>query len=418
MIMHRADEGSLLLDPVPGAGIVSVCLAFPGPERFEEEGTFGWTGFGVELLRAGAGVLPEAEIASRFDEWGSGLSAFCTDSAAGLYYSCRPEVLYDSLDVLSRLMARVAVSRDLFERERQARIALIQEERDDPAADGLRRLRRRLFGEVAMGYSPLGRSENLEAASVDGMADFGEQSFGRGAGVLAVSGEFDTAGVGARAGTFPFRESSWEGHGSGLYPIKCDSKTETVRHSREQSVVVSGFRTGGVSDELALIRQLVLACLNGLSGPLFEEIRERHGLAYYSFARLVAGRDMGLIAFVSGCEEAKSQFLLDRLNEIIQRVGDSGFTEEEFESGRSQMKAGFLMNRQRTSWRAQRLAIRKMQGLAPDLGENSEIFLDRVRSGDAQQWCAHNLNPSQGTTLMLLPSPQKLKDTHNIDRHS
>jgi predicted Zn-dependent peptidase len=302
----------------------------------------------------------------------------------------------------------------ILDRESSARVALIQEERDDPSSDGLRRVRERIFGETALGYSPLGRSKDLEEVTPSHMIAFGSRILALRKHALAISGEFDPIWAKVRVG-----ELFFAGTGSGSWDRGCKSGlvepfAEVIRHAREQSVVLSSFQTGGIEDEFALTRQLALSCLNGLSGPLFEEIRERHGLAYYSYARLVAGRDRGLIAFISGCEESKAQFLLDRLGEILMRLGVRGFSKDEFESGRSQSRSALLMSRQRTSWRCQRLAIRWIQGLDPDLGEAAEMFLDKVDRPAVQEWCASHLLPDDGSTLFLLPQA----DANNITQSS
>ena len=398
----------LQLDPLPGSGMVSVALAFPGPEVHEAAGNFGFTALFLEILRSGAGILPEEEIARKFDEWGSGLHAFCGDGACGLRYSCLPEVLGESLRTLSLLVeGRFQLEKSLCARESAARVALIQEERDDPSSEGLRQMRRKLLGSEALGLSPLGSETDLRSATEESLMHFGEQFRERSPRSLGISGEFDPDSVRALA------ESLLDGQDpGGREPLQqvdeepLQTFREIVRHPREQSVVVHAFRSGGYGDSSAHERQLALSCLNGLSGPLFEEIRERHGLAYYSTARLVAGRDRGLIAFVSGCEESQTNFLLERLQEILQRIAVRGFSDDEFSAGVAQCRSGLLLSRQRSSWRAQRLAVRSVQGLNTDLGESSEAFYDSATPGEIKDWWSEKFSVDPGSTLFLLPQGQ------------
>ncbi|MGE9290844.1 MAG: M16 family metallopeptidase [Puniceicoccales bacterium] len=394
----------LHFDPIPESGMVSVVLAFPGPEQLECEGEYGLTGLFLKVLRAGAGIVPEEEVARTFDGWGGGLHSFCGDGACGLSYTCLPEALPESLQWLARLMqGDMNPPIALVEREKAARIALIQEERDDPSWDGLRQMRKRLLGAGALGLSPLGSEEDLRGISLEKLLSLGQRLRGQSRRCLGISGDFEPDSIGARArALLPEGEAVGAELHSGE-TVDANSFRETVRHPREQSVVVHALGTGGFRDSRADERLLALSCLNGLSGPLFEEIRERHGLAYYSSARLVAGMNRGMIAFVSGCEERQAHFLQDRLEEILQRITVRGFSADEFSAGVAQCRSGLLLSRQRSSWRAQRLAVRGVQGLNTDLGEASEAFYDTITRDQLRDWWSGIFATRSGSTLFLLP---------------
>jgi len=400
--MKVIDDG-VILDPIPGSGLVSVCLAFPAPEAVEEPGSFGFAGLVMELLRVGGGTIPEKEISARFDGWGGGLSAFCTDVGCGLRYSCLPEVLNDSLKLLRGLIDRICVSESLFDRERQARMALIREEREDPASECLLRARMNYFGISSLGYSALGSTDDLQAASVDQLHRFSQTILRKKGCVLSISGDFCPSTVIDLADEWRWDSEACAGVPTILRHGEEPSCEEIIRHPKEQTVVANLFGTSGTLGKDALIRSLVLSCLNGLSGPLFEEIRERHGLAYYSSARFLGGMERGMIAFLSGCEESQVTFLTDRLSEILRRLMVRGFSQGEVEGGRAQMRSGFLMSRQKSGWRALRLALRQIQGLPIDLGESAEDFLRMVRREELRDWCARTLDPSDGITLRMLP---------------
>ena len=402
--MRHGQQTRLQMDPIPGCELVSVCLALSGPEACEGPGTLGFSGLWMETVRAGAGVLSEAGVSQQFDEWGSGLNAFCQSTVCGLKYSCRPEVLEDSLRLLAKLFPGAKAPLSIFERERGSREALIKEERDDPASDGLRRMRERILAGTPLASSPLGTEEDLSLATPVKLKHFGESLWEKGTVALGVSGDFSPTVLGPLAlALFPLEQAPDPRQSQQTPGSREDRFEEVVRHAREQAVVVHGFSSCGYQDDDFQYATLALACLNGLSGPLFEEIRERHGLAYYCSARMVSGRDRGLIAFVSGCEESKSKFLLERLQEIFLRLGVGGFSQDEFQCGVAQIRSGLRMNRQRTSWRSQRIAIRSIQELPVDLGEREEDFLATVRPEELSERMSGILCPGSGSSLFLLP---------------
>jgi len=432
-----ADAGSrLFADPVPGSGLVGVCLAFPGPDAAEEPGRFGWTGLLFEILRAGGGNLPETEVTRRFDEWGDGLRATVGHSFAALRYTCLARHFEESLAYLLSFCAPGTAPGSLFERERDARAALVAEERSDPAAAALGRVRSRLFAGRSLAASPLGTEDDLAAADPERLASFAGRILRPDRAFLALSGEFDEhrarligeaflggspepameggakatppregmdaggtsafASFGATGEATPPREDAGDGAPTPVFRV-------TERHPGEQAVVAQAFPAAGTGSPDFRWLSLYAGCLNGLSGPLFEEIRERHGLAYYSSARIIATRGGGLLAFVSGCSEDRAGFLAESLEGILRRVARKGFSEAEFAAGLAQARAGLRLARQRSDWRAFRMATRPVQGLPPDLGAGDEEFWNRVAAEDLRDWAARAVVPEKGSALFFLP---------------
>lgn len=404
--MNRPAEERLLIDEVPAAGLASVCLAFPGPETTESPGRFGWCGLLFEILRAGGGRVPEDEVLDRFDGWGGGLRTAVTHSMAALRYDCLPDRLPESLDLLFRIVGPGTVPAELLERETAARTAVLEEERDDPASDGLLRVRERCFGETPLAFSPLGRERDLRGADAAGIHAFADAVLRPSSAVLAISGSVRLEEIRERATGFLGGGGPGEDRDQRK---KCGFAGEpfrdAVRHQRRQTVVVQAFPAAGAASDGFRVQSLLAGCLNGLAGPLFSEIRERHGLAYYSSVRLALGRFDGLLAFVSGCEEKRAGFLVEEIGRILRRFGTEGPAPAEFEAAVEQARAGLRFGRQRTDWRAVRMASRALLGLEADTGGSDEVFLAGAEASALRDWCAARLDPENGSELRMVPSP-------------
>jgi predicted Zn-dependent peptidase len=81
----------------------------------------------------------------------------------------------------------------------------------------------------------------------------------------------------------------------------------------------------------------------GMSSRLFQQVRERHGLAYsvYSFASHYA--DAGMFGVYAGCHPKRVPQVLELCREELAAVARGGLTEEELERGRGQMRGGFVL---------------------------------------------------------------------------
>ena len=125
----------------------------------------------------------------------------------------------------------------------------------------------------------------------------------------------------------------------------------------EQAHVVLGGIGIGRRDE----RRFALGVLNnvlggGMSSRLFQEIREKRGLAYsvYSYASQYA--DAGVFGVYAGCAPGKVEEVLDLIRAELARVAAHGVTDEEIARGKGMVKGSFVLGLEDTGSRMSRLA--------------------------------------------------------------
>ena len=129
-----------------------------------------------------------------------------------------------------------------------------------------------------------------------------------------------------------------------------------VHRPTEQAHIV--FGTPGIdhADE----RRYALGVLNaslggGMSSRLFQEVREKRGLAYavYSFAQQFSGS--GLFGVYAGTVPARAGELAEVVKSELSSVASGGLTAEEIERGKGQMKGGLVLGLEESSARMTRL---------------------------------------------------------------
>jgi predicted Zn-dependent peptidase len=129
----------------------------------------------------------------------------------------------------------------------------------------------------------------------------------------------------------------------------------------EQAHVVLGGEGISRLDE----RRFALAVLNnvlggGMTSRLFQEIRERRGLAYsvYSYSSQFA--DSGLFAVYAGCAPGKVEEVLDLTRAALDDVGRGGITDEELARGKGMARGSYVLGLEDTGSRMSRLAKGEM----------------------------------------------------------
>jgi predicted Zn-dependent peptidase len=180
-------------------------------------------------------------------------------------------------------------------------------------------------------------------------------------------------------------------------------KPHTVVRNRdtEQAHVVLGGIGIGRRDE----RRFALGVLNnvlggGMSSRLFQEIREKRGLAYsvYSYGSQYA--DAGLFGVYAGCAPGKIEEVLDLTRAELARVGADGLTAEEIARGKGMVKGSYVLGLEDTGSRMSRLA--KSELLYGDLMSVDELLarVDAVTPDEVRRIAAELLD--QPMTLAVV----------------
>ncbi|RNL79791.1 M16 family metallopeptidase [Nocardioides marmorisolisilvae] len=131
--------------------------------------------------------------------------------------------------------------------------------------------------------------------------------------------------------------------------------TQTTRPF-EQVNLVLGMRGMTRSDD----RRYTLGVLNaafggGSSSRLFQEVRERRGLAYSVYSFATSYSDAGMVGVAVGSLPSKSTEVLDVVRSELTRMVESGLTQEELDRGRGQMRGGLVLSLEDTGSRMTRL---------------------------------------------------------------
>jgi predicted Zn-dependent peptidase len=93
----------------------------------------------------------------------------------------------------------------------------------------------------------------------------------------------------------------------------------------------------------------------GTSSRLFQEVRERRGLAYSVFSFASHHADAGLVGVSVGCLPNKLDDVLSTVRAELAKVADDGITEEELERGKGQLRGGLVLGLEDSGSRMSRL---------------------------------------------------------------
>jgi predicted Zn-dependent peptidase len=157
----------------------------------------------------------------------------------------------------------------------------------------------------------------------------------------------------------------------------------TLRRATEQANVIVGCTALTATDP----RRFTLSVLNavlggGMSSRLFQEIREKRGLAYSTYSFASGHAETGTFGLYAGCTPSRIDEVEALLATEWERLADSGITASELERSIGQLSGGLVLGMEDTGSRMSRLGKAELvHGELLSLDES----LDRIRAVTAAE---------------------------------
>ncbi|GAA2862336.1 putative zinc protease [Actinoplanes cyaneus] len=348
------------------------------------------------LLFKGTHKRTAMEISAEIEAVGGETNAFTTKEYTCYYARVLDSDLPLAVDVLVDAVADSLLDPSDVETERGVILEEIAMHEDEPGDEVHDVFTEAIYGDHPLGRLISGTPESITPMTRDQINTFYRKRYKAPEIVIAAAGNLDHATVvklvrKALAGT-PLDT----GAAAPADPRPGDKRvrvrkphTVVVHRDTEQAHIVLG--TVGLSryDE----RRFALGVLNnvlggGMSSRLFQEIREKRGLAYsvYSYGSQYA--DSGVFGVYAGCAPGKAPEVLDLIRAELARVAESGITPEELVRGKGMVKGAYVLGLEDTSSRMSRLA--KSELLHGDLMGVDELLtrVDAVTMVDVEKIAA------------------------------
>ena len=294
------------------------------------------------------------QIAEQIEAVGGHLNAY-TGRESTAYYA---KVLADdaplALDVISDILQDSVFDSGELAREREVVLQEIGQAHDTPDDIIFDHFQEIAYPDQALGRPVLGRAEIVAGLARESLQGYMADHYGASRMVVAAAGKIDhEAFVAQVAQCFDHlpRDSK-----STFEPAAYAGGEFRESRDLEQVHLVLGFEGVGYRDP-DHYGSLVLSTLfgGGMSSRLFQEVREKRGLAYSVYSFVSAFSDGGLFGVYAGTGEHQAAELVplvcDELNQVAQGVGS-----DELERAKTQLKAGILMSRESTGCRCEQLA--------------------------------------------------------------
>ncbi len=354
----------ILSEQVPGARSATVGYWIAVGSRDELPATFGSTHFLEHLLFKGTAARTALDIAVSFDAVGGEHNAMTAKEYTCYYAKVQDRDLPMAVDVLSDMVTSSLIDAGEFETERDVILEELAMADDDPSDVTSERFFEAVLGEHPLGRPIGGSPETIRAATRDSVWNHYRANYRAKDLVITVAGSVDhdglVAGVQralASAGwDLDTKATPVERRDATLGVIQRGSPLVVVHRPIEQANILMGVPGIPASDD----RRSTMAVLNsilggGMSSRLFQEIREKRGLAYSVYSFSPSYSDAGLFGLYAGCSPAKAGQVAELLLAEFRRLGSGGVTDDEMRRAVGQLSGASALALEDSDTRMSRL---------------------------------------------------------------
>jgi predicted Zn-dependent peptidase len=331
--------------------------------RNESPAQAGLSHFLEHLLFKGTNRFSSRQIDETFDAMGAEVNAGTGKETTSVYARFLDRHLDLAFDVLSDMVLRPAYPD--IDSERQVvieEIAMYEDEPQDKVHDVLASA---IFGDHPLGLPIIGRAEVVSSVAVPDIAAYHDVRYAPANLVVAAAGSVDHERIlelvdvalddSPQKGTAPAAEPAPDA----LTARLCFHQKETEQY--HLCLGAPGMARG--DDRRFALRVLDTVLGGSSSSRLFQEVREKRGLAYSVYSYASHFIDSGQVGIYVGTRPDNVGEAMQVIGHELAAVAEQGVTESEFERARENVKGRTTLSMESTSARMNRLGSSLLMGV-------------------------------------------------------
>lgn len=288
------------------------------------------------------------EIVEYVDGIGAQINAFTSKQTTCFYTLSIDTEAENCLKILSEILFESTFDKEEMEREKGVVLEEISMCEDDNSDVVLDMLAEGYFGDNPLGRTILGERDNVKNFTRDDLIEYIGDNYCAESSVVSIVGhiEFDKA------------KELVEKYFEGKFSSNCkrswhDKRHDTQRNTLckfkdiEQSNIAIGFPAFEYDSKLTMAEALVNTIVGGgMSSRLFQEVREKRGLAYNVYTYNSSYINNGVLSLYIGTNVESVKKAVDCTLELIEDLRKNGLTKKELERGIAQLKGNYVLGQE------------------------------------------------------------------------
>ncbi len=352
----------IVTEEVPSVRSAAIGIWVNVGSRDETPAVAGASHFLEHLLFKGTTRRTALEISATIEAVGGEMNAFTSKEYTCFYARVIDTDLPMAIDVVSDLITSSIVSALDVDAERKVVLEEIAMRDDDPSDLVHDLYAETYYGDTTLGRPILGTIKSIKEMSRSRVFNYYKKKYLPQDLVVAVAGNIKHKRVVAMVEEALSRDNFLDVKGAPQIRPNTPVKTKPMHsvglltRKTEQAHMFYGMEGVARSDDRRFAMGVLASALGGgMSSRLFQEIREKRGLAYsvYAYAQQFAGS--GQIGFYAGCNPTKAIEVVEIIREILADVAENGMSHEEIERAKGAVRGSLVLSQEDSGSRMSRI---------------------------------------------------------------
>jgi predicted Zn-dependent peptidase len=391
----------IISENIPHAYSVSIGIWVANGSRHERRESNGVAHFIEHLLFKGTERRSALDIAREIDSVGGILNAFTSREFVCYYAKVLDAFLPKAVDILSDIFLNSVFNPEEIEKERKVvlqEISMLEDTPDDYIHD---LFSQNLWQGHPLGMPIIGNAKSVGGLSRDFIVSYRNEKYCAEDIIIAAAGKVDHQellhSLREMCGRIPT--------GSRKKAVRRPTYRKTVavvEKDLEQVHLCLGLKALPQDNEHRYEAHIMNTILGGsMSSRLFQEVREKLGLAYAIYSYMVAHSDAGSLAVYAGTSQESLSQVIDLTLREFKRLKTEAVSGIELDSAKEQLKGNILLSLESSDNRMSKLAKNEIYfGRHQPLQEIMEGF-DRVTAKSLQGLSEHLFNDRHVTLALM-----------------
>ena len=353
----------IVTEEIPGVRSAAYGIWVNVGSRDESTKVAGASHFLEHLLFKGTKTRSALDISSSIEAVGGEMNAFTSKEYTCFYARVIDNDLPLAIDVISDLITSSVARPEDVDAERKVVLEEISMRDDDPSDLVHELFAETFYGDTTLGRPILGTTQSIKSLTRNSIFNYYKKRYLPQDIVIAVAGNLKHQKVVdqvikamSRDGFLEHPKSDYNLRANTLVRKNSKKNIGVLNRKTEQAHLFLGMPGVARDDKRRFTMGVLSAALGGgMSSRLFQEIREKRGLAYsvYSYAQQFAGS--GFIGFYAGCNPTKAPEVISIMRDVLHDVAQNGLTHEELSRAQGAVSGALVLSQEDTGSRMSRI---------------------------------------------------------------
>ncbi len=383
VIKEVLDNGiTILFKETKGMGIIAGSIFIRGGSIEDPDGKKGLTNLTVSMLLKGSKKYSAFDINKLFEDSGGYIGTSTSEEYSTIEFALRTDDFSKALDIIRDILENPVFPKDKLEIEKRNVIAALKAKKEEGFSYAFDMLRKEMYKGTPYQYSPGGDEKDIENITQEDIKKRWKELLEGKRIVVSLVGDMSYEDVKEKLKDV----FQWIKKGEFTYPvynykIQNESCKSYKREGTQATILVAYNAPVAKEKEYFSMKVLNGILGSGFTSRLFQELREKQGLAYAVGSFFPTRINMGrLIAYIGTAPENEEK-AVKGIREVVKSI-ENGVSEEEIKTAKEKIIGHFLLEHQTRAKQSWYLGWFETIGLGYKMDEEYTKNISNVKEKD------------------------------------